>query len=257
MGNAVKWFFKVIWAALVLCFGAGVLVGAGEKEKGWVAGHTPYGFYERHVKRPMDFGLSLFAVIVLWPVMLVVGLLVRLKIGKPVLFQQERPGLGGNVFTIKKFRTMLDCYGDDGIQIPDAQRLTDFGRKLRSTSLDELPELFNIIRGDMSIIGPRPLLVAYLSRYNEYQSHRHDVRPGLTGLAQVSGRNELSWGEKFEYDLKYVGKITFLGDLWILAQTVKTVYRKEGVSSRMSATMEDFTGNKLDENFENAIFYDR
>lgn len=171
------------------------------------------------------------------------ALLVRWKLGSPVLFTQLRPGLQGEIFKIYKFRTMTEEYGADGELLSDAERLTDFGKMLRSTSLDELPELINILRGDMSIVGPRPLLVEYLEKYSDTQKHRHDVRPGLTGLAQVSGRNGLSWEEKFEDDLKYVRKITFLGDLKIICKTVIAVFKKEGISSDTSATMEEFMGN--------------
>ena len=232
---------KFIAILFGLCLGLGVVVSEVEKsrgKKGWVDGHKPYGFYEEYAKRPLDFGLSLFVVILLWPVMVVMAILVRLKFDSPVLFKQERPGLGGKVFIIKKYRTMWDGAGSD------EERLTDFGRRLRSTSLDELPELFNILCGDMSIIGPRPLLVEYLPRYSEEQSHRHDIRPGLTGYAQVSGRNELSWNEKFENDIRYVNSITFLGDLRILVKTAAIVIGKKGISSKTSETMEVFTGNE-------------
>lgn len=200
--------------------------------------HRTYGIYEKYVKRPLDAVLSTGALIILSPVMLVTAMLVRMKLGPPVIFKQERPGLGGRIFTIRKFRTMRDGEGTDG------ERLTDFGRKLRASSIDELPELVNIIKGDMSIVGPRPLLAEYLPRYSECQSHRHDVRPGLTGLAQVSGRNGLSWDEKFEDDLKYVDHITFLEDVTILMKTVMTVLKREGINANEKTTMPEFTGSE-------------
>lgn len=200
--------------------------------------HVPYGPYEAFFKRPLDVMLSAAALVVLSPVMAVTGLLVYLKLGKPVIFKQKRPGKDGKIFEIWKFRTMREGGGSD------AERLTEFGRKLRATSLDELPELFNILKGDMSVVGPRPLLVEYLPRYSGRQRRRHDVRPGLTGLAQVNGRNGLTWEEKFEDDLKYVKKITFLGDVRIMVDTIKIVLKKEGISSETSETMEVFTGSK-------------
>jgi Sugar transferases involved in lipopolysaccharide synthesis len=239
----MKSIFKIMAEVACLCLGAGFIVSRAEKKKGWTEGHKP-GWYERNVKRLFDFSLSMMTVIFLWPVMMIILLLVRVKLGSPVLFRQQRPGLGGKVFEIRKFRTMSDQRGDDGELLPDAERLTSFGKMLRSTSLDELPELFNIIKGDMSIIGPRPLLTEYLPKYSAEQRHRHDVRPGLTGLAQVSGRNGLSWDKKLEDDVKYVGNITFLGDLKILADTVAIVFRREGITSSTSATMESFMGNE-------------
>lgn len=200
------------------------------------------GFYEKFIKRPLDFLLALIAVILLSPVLLVTAVLVRVKLGSPVLFRQERPGRYGRIFRLIKFRTMTDDRNADGTLLPDADRLTPFGRKLRATSLDELPELFNVLRGDMSLVGPRPLLVRYLPRYNAHQARRHEVRPGFTGLAQVHGRNAISWEEKFDWDVKYVDHVTFLGDCRILFATVKTVISHEGISSGTSATMEEFMG---------------
>lgn len=206
--------------------------------------HVPYGSYEAVFKRPLDIMMSGIALVLFSPVMGVIAFLVRFKFGLPVLFKQQRPGLDGKVFTIYKFRTMTDEKDGDGKLLPDEQRLTKFGKWLRSTSLDELPELFNILKGDMSIVGPRPLLVEYLPRYSERQRHRHDVRPGLTGLAQVSGRNELSWDEKFKDDKAYVDEISFQKDLKIIAMTVAIVIGKKGISSKTSETMEIFTGNE-------------
>lgn len=202
------------------------------------------GFYERYIKRPQDFLCALLAIIVLSPIIAVTALLVRLKLGSPVIFKQDRPGKDGKVFKLYKFRTMTDARDANGNLLPDEARLTSFGKKLRSTSLDELPELINILKGDMSVVGPRPLVVAYLSRYNSHQARRHEVRPGFTGLAQVNGRNGISWEEKFNWDVKYVDHVTFLGDWAIILQTVKVVFAKEGISSATSSTMEEFMGNE-------------
>ena len=200
--------------------------------------------YKRFVKRCLDFLLSLAALIILSPVLLLVAILVRCKLGSPILFKQKRPGLHEKIFCMYKFRTMTDAKDADGNLLPDEVRLTKFGKLLRSTSLDEFPELFNILKGDMAIVGPRPLLVQYLPRYNERQHHRHDVRPGFTGLAQVNGRNSISWQEKFEWDVRYVENVSFLMDLRIIAKTVKVVLKRDGISSETSATMEEFRGNE-------------
>lgn len=202
------------------------------------------GFYETYIKRPQDFLCALTATIVLSPVMLITAILVRLKLGSPVLFKQERPGKDGKIFQLYKFRTMTDARDENGNLLPDEKRLTKFGKTLRSTSLDELPELLNMLKGDMSVVGPRPLLVRYMERYNEHQARRHEVRPGFTGLAQVHGRNAISWEEKFDWDVKYVDHITFLGDWKIIFQTLITVLKREGISSETSATMEEFMGTK-------------
>ena len=206
--------------------------------------HKPYGPYERYIKRPQDFLCALLAIIVLSPVLLIVAILVRTKLGSPILFKQERPGRNGKIFKLYKFRTMLPP--KDGIIDPkqDAARLTPFGKKLRATSLDELPELFNILKGDMAVVGPRPLLVQYLDRYNAHQARRHEVRPGFTGLAQTHGRNAISWEEKFDWDVKYVDHITFPGDWKIIFETVKTVLKREGINNESSATMTEFMGNQ-------------
>ena len=184
-------------------------------------------FYERYIKRPQDFCCALAAIIVLSPVMAVTAVLVRIKLGSPVIFKQERPGLHGKIFTLYKFRSMTDAKDKDGNLLPDDVRLTKFGKMLRSTSLDELPELINMLKGDMSVVGPRPLLVRYLPLYNEHQARRHEVRPGFTGYAQVNGRNAITWEEKFEKDVYYVDHITFLGDWKIIFQTLKTVIREK------------------------------
>lgn len=186
--------------------------------------------YEKYLKRILDFLLSLIAFIVLMPIMAVVYILVRIKLGKPAIFKQQRPGKNEKIFTLYKFRTMTDKRDENGNLLPDSERLTKFGKFLRSTSIDELPELVNIIKGDMSIVGPRPLLVEYLPLYNEEQKHRHDVRPGLTGLAQVSGRNSISWEEKFKEDIEYINKITFIKDIKIILLTVAKVFKREGIS---------------------------
>ena len=205
--------------------------------------HKPYGFYERFIKRPQDFLCALFAVIVLSPVLLVVAILVRVKLGSPILFTQDRPGRNGKVFKLYKFRTMLPPAEGKSDPKYDAERLTPFGKLLRSTSLDELPELFNMLKGDMAVVGPRPLLVRYLERYDEHQARRHEVRPGFTGLAQVRGRNSISWEEKFDWDVKYVDNITFLGDWKIIFETVRTVLKREGISAAGEATMGEFMGS--------------
>jgi len=189
------------------------------------------GFYERFIKRPMDFLLSLFAIIILSPLFILVAILVRLKLGNPILFKQERIGLSEKKFNIYKFRTMTNKCDENGELLPDEQRLTKFGIFLRSTSLDELPELFNILFGHMSIVGPRPLLVRYLPYYTNEERMRHDVRPGLTGLAQISGRNYITWDEKFKKDLEYVMNISFLTDLKIIFSTFIKVFKRENIET--------------------------
>lgn len=208
------------------------------------------GFYEKYIKRPQDFLCAMLACIVLSPVMLLIAILVKIKIGSPVLFSQERPGLHGKIFKLYKFRTMTNEKDEKGELLPDEQRLTPFGKLLRSTSLDELPEIWLIMSGKLSICGPRPLLPKYLPLYNEHQARRHEVRPGFTGLAQVSGRNAISWEEKFDLDVEYVDNITFLGDWKIIFKTVWTVLKREGISSETSVTMEEFKGTKIPDNAE-------
>jgi len=200
--------------------------------------------YQNYIKRLLDFVLALLALIILSPVFLIVAILVRIKLGSPIIFKQERPGLHEKIFRMYKFRTMTDARDENGELLPDDVRLTKFGKILRSTSLDELPELWNILKGDMSIVGPRPLLVKYLPLYSEEQRHRHDVRPGFTGLAQVNGRNSISWDEKFKWDIKYVDDVSFLQDLKIILNTVKVVFKRDGITSDTSVTMEEFVGSK-------------
>lgn len=203
------------------------------------------GVYEKYFKRPLDIVCSGLALIVLSPVMGVTAIFVRKNLGSPVLFSQDRPGKGEKIFRIFKFRTMNDATDSNGNLLPDSERLTKFGSFLRSTSIDELPELWNILRGDMSVVGPRPLLVRYLPRYNERHRHRHDVRPGLTGYAQAHGRNAVSWEDKFEMDVYYTENLSFWMDVSIILQTVKSVLLREGISSETSATMEEFMGTEV------------
>ena len=193
--------------------------------------HTPYGLYEKYVKRPLDFCSAALLLILLSPLMAVVAALVRIQLGTPVIFHQQRPGRNERIFNLCKFRTMTDARDAAGALLSDSERLTPFGRKLRETSMDELPELWNVLKGDMSLIGPRPLLVQYRPAYTARERRRHDVRPGITGLAQVNGRNFLSWDRRLELDVEYTERITFRGDLKILAMTLWKVVRKEDVAS--------------------------
>lgn len=201
------------------------------------------GLYCKLIKRFMDFLIAALSIIIFSPLLIILAILVRVRLGGPVIFKQERPGLNGKVFKLYKFRTMTDAKDENGNLLDDEYRLTSFGKKLRSTSLDELPELYNILKGDMSIVGPRPLLVKYLPLYNDEQKRRHDVRPGLTGLAQVSGRNAITWTEKFNKDIEYVDNVSLGLDISIFFKTIYCVLKKEGINSDSAATMEDFTGN--------------
>ena len=201
------------------------------------------GLYCKLIKRFMDFLIAALSIIIFSPLLIILAILVRVKLGGPVIFKQERPGLNGKVFKLYKFRTMTDAKDENGNLLDDEYRLTSFGKKLRSTSLDELPELYNILKGNMSIVGPRPLLVKYLPLYNDEQKRRHDVRPGLTGLAQVSGRNAITWTEKFNRDIEYVDNVSLGLDISIFFKTIYCVLKKEGINSDSAATMEDFTGN--------------
>lgn len=201
------------------------------------------GLYCKLIKRLMDFLIAALSIIIFSPLLIILAILVRVKLGGPVIFKQERPGLNGKVFKLYKFRTMTDAKDENGNLLDDEYRLTSFGKKLRSTSLDELPELYNILKGDMSIVGPRPLLVKYLPLYSDEQKRRHDVRPGLTGLAQVSGRNAITWTEKFNKDIEYVDNVSLGLDISIFFKTIYCVLKREGINSDSAATMEDFTGN--------------
>jgi lipopolysaccharide/colanic/teichoic acid biosynthesis glycosyltransferase len=199
--------------------------------------------YRSFGKRLLDFILAAIALMLLAPALAVIALLVRVKLGSPVLFRQQRPGLHGRPFTLLKFRTMSDARDEEGRLLPDADRLTGLGQALRNASLDELPELINVLRGEMSLVGPRPLLMQYLERYSPEQMRRHEVRPGITGWAQVRGRNALSWDEKFSLDVRYVDHLSFSLDVKILLLTVKMVWRREGVSAKGYATMPEFKGS--------------
>lgn len=209
---------------------------------------SPHGLYVRYVKRALDFILALLFLLLFWWVLLIFFLLVRIKLGNPVIFTQERPGKDGKVFSIYKFRTMTDEKDESGKLLPDLQRLTPFGRKMRDLSIDELPEILNVLKGDMAFVGPRPLLVEYLDLYNSKQRHRHDVRPGITGYAQVHGRNAVSWEERFDMDLFYVRNCSFQLDCSILAETVRVVLQRDGIDSdeakSKTITMETFKGTR-------------
>lgn len=206
--------------------------------------HKPYGPYEKYFKRPIDCICGLAAVIAFFWLYIIVAILVRVKLGSPIFFVQERPGRNEKLFKLYKFRTMTDARDECGQLLPDEVRLTKFGKFLRSTSLDELPEAFNLINGTLSVCGPRPLLVKYLPLYNKKQHRRHEVTPGLSGYAQIHGRNAVSWEEKFKLDVEYVDHITFWGDLKIIIDTVRIVLKRKGISSGTSVTMEEFTGNR-------------
>lgn len=210
--------------------------------------HVPYGIYEKHIKRSMDFILSVCAVIVLSPVIIITAICVKVNLGAPVIFKQDRVGLNGKIFTLYKFRSMTNGEGADGNLLSDDERLSSFGRKLRSTSLDELPELLNIIKGDMSIVGPRPLLIEYIPYYTREENRRHDVRPGLTGWAQINGRNEIhSWEERFKFDLEYVNHVSLMRDLKIIILTVYKVFKMSGikVGSEIKAGRLDHVRGKI------------
>lgn len=238
----MRWFAAGI-LGIIAAAGINKATRIKQVKAGKAGKHVPYGPYEAFFKRPIDAIFSAIALIFLSPVILILAFLVRIKLGKPVIFKQERPGKNEKIFTLYKFRTMTDEKDESGNLLPDEKRLTKFGSLLRMSSGDELPELINIIKGDMAIVGPRPLLVRYLPRYNERQRHRHDVRPGLTGLSQVSGRNEISWAKKIETDVQYVNNITFWGDLKIILQTIAVVLKHDGISIERP----EFTGTEADE----------
>nr|WP_293993919.1 sugar transferase [uncultured Fusobacterium sp.] len=200
--------------------------------------------YKHFFKRLLDIIYSLGFILCFWWLYIILAILVKKKLGSPVLFKQQRPGLNGKVFTMYKFRSMTDAKDKDGKLLSDEERLPRFGQLLRATSLDEIPEFFNILKGDMSLVGPRPLLVQYLERYNERQARRHEVRPGITGWAQVNGRNAISWEQKFEYDVEYVEKCSFFLDIKIIIMTIKKIFIREGISQDGNVTMEEFRGSK-------------
>lgn len=204
------------------------------------------GFYEKYIKVPQDIFLASIALIVLSPVLLVVALMIRVKLGSPVIFKQERAGKCGKPYHMYKFRSMADLRDENGELLPDEQRLGEFGKRLRSTSLDELPSLWNVVRCEVGLVGPRSLYVRYNERYNEHQARRLEVRPGITGLAQINGRNAISWEKKFEYDVEYVDNITFIGDWKIMFKTIGKVFKREGITSVTSVTMEEFMGSKVE-----------
>ena len=232
----------MLWIVAIAAV-VGVIAGVADLFEKKSNTHKPYGPYERLIKRPLDAFLATGALIVLCPVLLVIAVLVRVKLGSPVLFTQDRPGRDGKVFKLYKFRSMTNSRDANGILLPDEQRLTKVGRFVRSTSIDEVPQLWNVLKGDMSLIGPRPLLVEYLPLYSPEQSRRHEVRPGITGWAQCHGRNAISWQKKFELDVWYVDHISFWVDLKIVFITIKKVFSRADISSSTSATMELFNGN--------------
>ena len=238
---------KVIIAVVigVLTGIIGYMVGKYRRVKSDAKRERRVTFYEVSVKRFLDVLCSVLALVVFWWLYLIIALLVKLKLGSPVLFTQDRPGKDEKVFKLYKFRTMTDAQDENGELLPDEVRLTKFGKWLRSTSLDELPEVFNILKGDMSVVGPRPLLVEYLDRYNDEQKRRHEVTPGLTGWAQVNGRNSISWEEKFKDDAWYIDHMNFILDVKIVLMTVQRALKREGISSDTSATMETFMGTEV------------
>ena len=203
------------------------------------------GFYEKYIKVPQDVFLASVALIVLSPVLLIIAIMIRVKLGSPVIFKQERAGKHGKPYYMYKFRSMTDLRDENGELLPDEQRLGKFGKLLRSTSLDELPSLWNVVRCEVGLVGPRSLYLRYNERYNEHQARRLEVRPGITGLAQVNGRNAISWEKKFEYDVQYVDNITFIGDWKIMFKTVGKVFKREGITSATSVTMEEFMGSEV------------
>lgn len=204
------------------------------------------GFYEKYIKRPQDFILAIDAIVLLAPIVLIVAILVKKKLGGPVIFKQERAGKDGKPFYMYKFRSMSDARDENGELLSDEERLGSFGKKLRSTSLDELPSFVNVVAGQMSLVGPRALYVKYIPRYSEEQKRRLEIRPGVTGLAQTNGRNAISWDERFEYDVKYVDNVTFVGDWKILFNTVGKVIKRSDITSATSVTMEEFMGSEVE-----------
>ena len=233
---------RIIEIIVGIAAAAGIIAGIAQLFEKKTNNHKPKGVYEKFFKRFLDVFLSTGALIVFSPIIAITAILVRIKHGSPVVYVQERPGKDEKIFKIYKFRTMTNETNENGELLPDEKRLTKLGKVLRSSSIDEILELVNIIKGDMAIIGPRPLLVRYLDRYNEEQHHRHDVRPGLTGYAQAHGRNNVSWEDKFAMDVWYTRNLTFLNDVKIILDTIRTVFKREGISYETSATMEEFMG---------------
>ena len=240
----------VLWIILgivIIAAVVAVIAGVADLVSHRESSHKPYGPYEKYIKRPLDAFLATGALIVFSPILMITAILVRVKLGSPVLFTQERPGKDEKIFRLYKFRTMTDERDENGELLPDEQRLTPFGKWLRSTSLDELPELVNVVSGRLALCGPRPLLTSYLPYYTAEEAHRHDVCPGLSGLAQVHGRNCVTWDEKFSWDLKYVRKITFLGDVKIVLETVKKAFIKaEGVELNHEGNLAEIRQAEID-----------
>ena len=239
----MKRVVKFLTTLFLACLGLGFVVSRIELKrgkKGWVDSHKPYGIYEEHIKRPLDFGLSLFVAIILCPLFFIVTVAVKINVGSPVLFRQKRVGVGEKSFVLIKYRSMKYIYDEFGVPLPDEKRITRLGSIIRKLSIDEIPSFINILKGDMSLVGPRPLPTNYLPWYKTRERVRHDVRGGLTGLAQVNGRNTVSWEEKFSYDIKYVGKITFINDLRILVKTVKVVLGHKDIGMRGVDSPPDF-----------------
>lgn len=249
MKRFLKWFFRLALRISAIAAAAAFVAFIAErideiKAYGKELRHKPYGIYERFVKRPLDCFLSTGALIVFSPILIVLTIVGAVKMGGNPFFTQERPGRNEKIFKLIKFRTMNNKRDENGTLLPDDVRLTKYGKALRATSLDELPELVNIVKGDMAVVGPRPLLVKYLDRYNDHQRRRHDVRPGLTGYAQAHGRNALTWEDKFDLDVKYVDHVSFATDVSVIKETVLTVLRHDGISQTGEATMVEFLGSK-------------
>ena len=241
----------IILGIVIVAAVVAVIAGIADLVSRRDGGHKPYGPYEKYIKRPLDAFLATGALIVFSPILLITAVLVRAKLGSPVLFCQERPGKDEKIFKLYKFRTMTDEREENGELLPDEVRLTKFGRVLRSTSLDELPELLNIIKGDMSVVGPRPLLVCYLPYYTQEERERHAIRPGLTGYAQVHGRNYLMWDERLAADIKYARKITFVGDVKIIIQTVVKVFKRSDVAEKRIPPLDQY---RCEKEIEQCIF---
>lgn len=234
----------IILGIVIIAAVVAVIAGIADLVSYRESGHKPYGPYEKYIKRPLDAFLATGALIVFSPILLITAILVRAKLGSPVLFCQERPGKDEKIFRLYKFRTMTDERDENGELLPDEVRLTKSGKVLRSTSLDELPELINIAKGDMSVVGPRPLLIKYLPYYTQEERERHAIRPGLTGYAQVHGRNYLMWDERLAADIKYARKITFVGDVKIIIQTVVKVFKRSDVAEKRIPPLDQYRCKK-------------